>query len=542
MEVISLSLPSTNKLVANYVSGDNDTSELFHYDIQSQLIYEKRKNELLSREFPREKLVQYLEGFNERHGLGRKTINNITKLLDPSSVVVIGGQQAGLLTGPLYTIHKIITILNLAKEQEEKLNVPVIPVFWIAGEDHDFQEINHLFIKDQQSIKKKNIDQKQLDKSPVSTLEIDKVQCEKWIDKVFETYGETAYTRDLLSRLNHQLTQSTTFVDFFAAIISELFGDTGIVLLDSASNELREIESEFFVSMVEKNEEMYEAVLSQQELLKKSGYDLSIEMPVSSANLFYHDQNERLLLEFDKENQLFRNKNNHIEMTKDELLTIARDHPTLLSNNVVTRPLMQELLFPSLAFISGPGEVAYWAELKKLFELWGMKLPPIIPRITMTILERSIETDLVDRNITIDQALKGELATEKERWFLNQTDRDIAEIVDEAKQQVEQIHKRVRDAALDVDMSLEQLLGKNSQFIQSQFDFVTKAVHKKLLLKHRVELSKYERVEASIYPNKSPQERVWNIYYYLNKYGLDFVNMLLEAPLEVDGKHKIIKL
>ncbi|MFC4320283.1 bacillithiol biosynthesis cysteine-adding enzyme BshC [Litchfieldia salsa] len=542
MEVISLSLPSTNKLVADYVSADKDTSELFHYDFQSQFIYEERKKDLLLREFPREKLASYLEGFNGRYGLGRKTFNNITRLLDPTSLVVIGGQQAGLLTGPLFTIHKIISILTLAKEQEEKLNVPVIPVFWIAGEDHDFQEINHIYIKNKQSIKKKMIEQKQLDKTPVSSVEIDKVECKKWIDKVLESYGETAFTRDILSRLNQHLDRSTSYVDFFAAIISDLFGHTGIVLLDSASNELRGIESEFFVSMIEKNEEMYDAVRSQQEFLTEAGYPLNIEMPESSSNLFYHHENERFLLEYDKENLLFRNRNKQLEITKEELLVIAKKHPTLLSNNVVTRPLMQELLFPSLAFISGPGEVAYWAELKKMFEIWGMKLPPIVPRITMTILERSIETDLDDRDISINNVLNGGLFSSKEQWLMNQTGHDITKIVDEAKQQVEQIHKRVREAALGVDDSLEQLLGKNSQFIQSQLDFVTKAVQKKILLKHHVELSKYERIETSILPNRTPQERVWNIYYYLNKYGLDFVNKLLEVPLEVDGKHKIIRL
>ncbi|MBD8068400.1 bacillithiol biosynthesis cysteine-adding enzyme BshC [Bacillus sp. PS06] len=542
MEISSLSLPSTNKLVANYVAGDKNTTKFFHYDIQSQVTYEARKKDLEAREFPREKLVHYLKGFNEKYGLGRETFNNIDRLLDPTSVVVIGGQQAGLLTGPLYTIHKLLSIINLAKEQEVKLNVPVIPVFWIAGEDHDFQEINHLFVKEQKIIKKRIIEQKQIDKSPVSSIEIDKKLCEKWIEKIFESFGETAYTKDILSNLNMHLSQSATYVDFFANIISDMFKDTGIVLLDSASNELRDIESEFFIKMIEKNDEMYEAVSSGQQLLTDFGYSLAIDMPESSANLFYHHHNERLLLEYDKENKLFRNRNSQFEISKEALLATAEKQPALLSNNVVTRPLMQELLFPSLAFISGPGEVAYWAELKQLFELWGMKLPPIVPRMNITILERSIETDLEDIHFSIEKTLMGEIATAKKEWLAAQTKHDIAKVVDDAKIQVEEIHSRVREIALEIDGSLEGVLQKNSQFLQTQLDFITKIVTKQVLLKNQVELNKYERIETSILPINSPQERVWNIYYYLNKYGLDFVNRLLEAPLEVDGKHKIIKL
>ncbi|WP_078547319.1 bacillithiol biosynthesis cysteine-adding enzyme BshC [Litchfieldia alkalitelluris] len=542
MEVISLSLPSTNKLVKSYTMGDIETADLFDYGIKDPDTYTKRIEDLKKRNFPRQKLVAYLKQFNEKYGFGSETFENISKLLDPSSVVVVGGQQAGLLTGPLYTIHKIISIIKLAKEQEESLGVPVVPVFWIAGEDHDFAEINHLHIKNKQTIKKKIIEQRQMERSSVSSLIIDKSVCEKWIDDIFESFGETAYTKDLIAKLQNHLNDSSTYVDFFGFVIKELFSNTGIVLLDSGSSGLREIESDFFQEMIERNELIHDSVVAAQTLLKEQGYKLSIEMPIYSANLFYHYKNERLLLEYDKNSERFTNKSSSLELTKQELLQIAKEQPSLLSNNVVTRPLMQELLLPTLAFISGPGEVAYWAELKKVFEAWEIKMPPIVPRVSITFLDRSIETDMYDVNVSIEDVLLNSVEKIKESLIKEQVNYDLDRLVAEAKNEVEQVHKRLREVALDIDSSLCPLLNKNSDYIQSQFDFISKTLEKRLLLRHQVEINRFNRIQSSLMPNNAPQERIWNIYYYLNKYGSDFINDVLELPIKVDGEHKVIKI
>jgi len=542
MEVSNLSIPIGNKLVNNYLSGVLDTASFFDYDISSPNVYEERKNDLLSRVFPREDLVNHLLSFNERYGCHENTILNIKKLLNPNSVVVIGGQQAGLLTGPLYTIYKVISIIKLAEQQEKHLNIPVVPVFWIAGEDHDFAEINHLFIKDRDKIRKKIIPQRQLEKMTVSMLKIEKDVCSKWISDIFESFGETDNTNELITKVYACLEKSNTYVDFFSYLINDLFTDSGLVIIDSASSELRKIESDFFTTMIQKNSEIRNAVFSQQSMINDSGYKLMIDVQGTSANIFYHYNNERVLLEYDEDTCTFQGKNNKCTLTVNELLHVAKEEPEKLSNNVVTRPLMQEFLFPSLAFISGPGEVAYWAELKQVFSIMGIKMPPIVPRVTISILERSIERDMQDLDISLLETLSGKLEDSKNRWIENQVENNLDDLIEHAKQEVERIHKRLRDTALEIDNSLNDVLLKNASLIQSQLEFVNTIVKKKVYLQHEVELNKFRRVEMSLLPNKAPQERVWNIYYYLNKYGKDFVVDLLKLPIEVDGKHKIVKV
>ncbi|WLR43634.1 bacillithiol biosynthesis BshC [Bacillus carboniphilus] len=139
--------------VNDYLQNRLDYQKYFNYHFHDQSEFEKRYTDVMNYGYPREQLVRYLLNHNRKYGASSKTINNIEMLLDKESVAVIGGQQAGLLTGPLYTIHKIISIITLARQQQELLGKPVIPIFWVAGEDHDFDEINHLHVH-QQKIKK----------------------------------------------------------------------------------------------------------------------------------------------------------------------------------------------------------------------------------------------------------------------------------------------------------------------------------------------------------------------------------------------------
>ncbi len=518
-----------------------DIEKFFDYDIQSPLVYEVRKKDIGKRYFEREKLVDHLLSFNKRFNFHPHTLKNIYKLIDPRSVVVIGGQQAGVLTGPLYTIHKIVSIIKLAKEQEEKLNVPVIPVFWVAGEDHDFAEINHLYVNLHNGIRKRAVPQYHGRKTMVSSIEIEQNGLMEWIEEVFETYGETNHTNGLLELLSGFVEKSKTYVDFFIQIINELFGEAGLVLVDSGTKEIRALQSTYFKKMIGRNRKIHDALLLQQEVLSTYQYSKTIDMNESSANLFYTQNDERILLEYDVEHDVFSGKNNECILCGDELLEVAETQPDLLSNNVVTRPVMQELLFPTLAFISGPGEVSYWAELKKVFEVLEIKMPPVVPRLMMTIVERSIESNIEEIGLTIQEVLSGDLAKAKETWLEKQT-ADVDGMISEAKKEVEQIHKKVRNVGIDVDPGLADLLLKNAQNIQAQFDFLKATFNRSILSRNEIELNRFNRIEKSLLPLGSPQERLWNVFYYLNKYGDDFIKDLVALPFEFNGKHKVIKL
>lgn len=540
MEVKEIILPSINKFASNYVKDLSHMKDFFHYDLKEVKVYEKRYHDLMERSFNRKDLVQTIETYMKKFGLTSEIQNNIDRLKQNESVVVIGGQQAGLLTGPMYTIHKVISIIKLAKEQEITLQKPVIPVFWIAGEDHDLDEVNHVFVEKDGQYSKKTYANSFQSKAMISDVDVDQEAMKKWLKDVLDQFEETAHTKDIYSELHEYITRSTSITDFFSFIINKLFGHHGLLLVDSGDKNFRKMQSGFFETLIQQHKQINDSVRTQQSYIAKSGYTPIIAMDENNANLFYYENQERVLLEFDYKENIFRGKNSSLILTKEDLLAIAKKHPEKLSNNVVTRPLMQESLFPVLAFISGPGELAYWSELKKAFEHLRMQLPPIVPRMNLTILEKKVQKDLIDVNMDIYEALVLGAEKAKERFLATVEDDHITLLYHKTEQQFKQNHQLLSQAVLNVDKGLEPLLKKNADLIQKQLEFLLEKIQQSTLQKHSLTIDKFSRITNALRPNGGPQERTQNIYHYLNQYGPDFVDELLALDLEANAFHKII--
>lgn len=542
MEILELSLRSSNQFMNDLTKQKLEHEMFFEYNIHSKEVFQKRVVDLKNRSFKREELSAYLQEYAKRFSENNeKTLENIERLKHPDSVVVIGGQQAGLLTGPLYTIHKIISIIVLARNEEKALGIPVIPVFWIAGEDHDFAEINHVFTSKDKILKKVAIKDSPIKKQSVSDLPLNQQKTLDWIKQVFESFGETDYSNELLEQLTKSVDQSDTYVEFFEQVIMTLFENEGLVLVNSGDPRLRQFEKPCFQSILDQNSSLYDAVKTQQIEMRSRNYQPIIEMPEKSANLFYHHEGERFLLER-KSDEEFMISDIGLTLSIEELNDVIEMYPQKLSNNVVTRPLMQEYLFPTLAFIAGPGEVTYWAELKRVFSIMDMKMPPVLPRLNITLLERSIERNLAEADLSLDDVLHNGVEKSIADFLKSVSPVDMNPLVEEAKKQVSDIHETLIEAALKVDKSLESMLKKNGVFIQEQLDFLNRSVEKRKQLQYEVQISKFKSIELSLLPNLNPQERIWNIYYYLNKFGPDFVKELLNLSYSFNGKHKIVKI
>lgn len=540
MEMREYALPSLNRFASDYLQNRLEIEDYFHYDLASSDVYANRYEELVKRTFMRQELADHIDQYMKRFPKSEAVLKNIADLKTDSAVVVIGGQQAGLLTGPLYTIHKVISIIKLAQEQEKALGKRVIPVFWIAGEDHDFAEVNHVYVMKDGKPTKKTYPSYEPFKKMVTDIKIDSKQMNEWFAEIVETYGETDYTRQLLANMDVMLQSSDTFVDFFARLIHDWFQEYVVLLMDAADPALRALESSFFVQMIERNEAITAAVLAQQSFIQEQGYKRMIDIDPKGANLFYYqpDKQDRCLLE--KQGDQFIGKNGELIFTNEQLLQIAKETPEQLSNNVVTRPLMQELLFPVLAFISGPGEIAYWAELKRVFDIFVMKMPPIVPRLNMTIVERGTETDLNEVDLTVETVLTEGVEKALAAYLDSVTDHTLEDLLETMKTDIISNHQKLSKHAIEWDKGMEPLLHKNLFFIEQQVDFLARAIATRTREKNDIIVRKYERIAKSLYPLGAPQERVWNIFYYLNKYGFNFVEDLTSLSYTFNNEHKFV--
>lgn len=296
MRIDPTSLQTSNYFIKDYRNYSNDIVSKFNYNPLSDTTFQQRVADLSERTFNRISLSNVLDEVNRRWGASESSLLNVERLKDETSVVVIGGQQAGLLSGPLYTIHKIISIISMAKEQESKLGVPVIPVFWIAGEDHDFDEINHVMMPEGSRLKKHKISHRVNDKRSVSDLRIDKELTYQWVNSVFENLEETEFTKPLYEKVRFMAESSETYVDFFAKFIHDLFAEEGLVLVDSGDHALRRIESEFFLRIIENQNSISAGVSSAVQQSRQQGYSINLDVEPGDAHLFYHKDGDRVLL------------------------------------------------------------------------------------------------------------------------------------------------------------------------------------------------------------------------------------------------------
>lgn len=542
--MVNLFLPSTNQFATDYSTGKSFIRPLFHYQFQEDDSYQQRVSDLENISFKREELADYIGEYMSKFPSSDEVEASIAKLRKPNSLVVIGGQQAGILTGPLYSIHKILSIILFAKEKEAELSVPVVPVFWIAGEDHDYDEVNHIFVEKGNQLEKWIYPEKVLDKRMVSNIEIKKDVLKTWVEEIISTYGETEHTNSLLQFVEAAIEQSNTFVDFFTFITMSLFKKYGLLIVDSGDKGLRKLEKEYFINQIKSTRDITEKVKKKQQELEGLGMNQTIVINDHCANLFYYDEksHERILLDYIPEQQQFVGASGSISFSYDEMLEIASEFPERLSNNVVTRPLMQECLFPTLAFIAGPGEISYWAELKDVFEHFHMKMPPIVPRLNISLIERNVFSDMEELGLSVEEVLAFGTGNQKELFLEKNRDSSFQTLFAQTRDQLVKNYLEIEKKTEVQYKGMLPLLKKNEDLLLKQIDFMENRLEMALLQKHEGVLEKYTRIERKLKPSGSPQERIWNLFYFLNRYGLFFIDELLAQPYVFDGSHQVVKL
>lgn len=540
MRIEPVTIKAANKFVQEY--RQNEERARSYFDFAPFGEEKRRLQDVKQRVFKRAPLVRILKEMNEAWGAPKETISQIERLKDDESVVVIGGQQAGLLTGPLYSIHKVISILTYAREQEKRLGVPVVPVFWIAGEDHDFAEINHIFIDRKGTLEKHTVAQQVYEKKPISFIKLDKRAVSEWVRTSFLHLPETEHTKVVFETINRCLHEAETYVDFFAKLIFALFPNDGVVLFDSAHENVRKIESDYFIKLIDAQENIASSVFETVEKMKRQGFAEPIEVERDDTHLFYYDGRERILLK--RDGAKWVGKHDEVVFTTEEIKRIAREQPEKLSNNVVTRPIMQELLFPTLAFIGGDAEIHYWATLKNCFRAVdpSFTMPLIISRMSYTWVTDRVGKLLQQRAIDEAEVLGNPFATFKTNWLLSSTSPPIDRLFQEVKENIAMLHEPIRQMARSISDDLYQQSERNLTYIEGALtDFERKMVQK-VEEKHDVVLMQFQEIENTLKPFGGLQERIWNPLPFINEYGLKtFSTMCTNAPfISHEDHHHVV--
>lgn len=473
------------------------------------------ENQMASKDFSKEKrqvLVEALQRQNSGLKLSDASVHNIEALKEENVFTVTTGHQLNLLTGPLYSIYKIAQCIDLANRLNAKYpDKKIVPIFWMATEDHDFEEINHVHLFGEKIAWNKS------DQENVIAGRIALNGIASFLDEIHAKFKDPEALQRVQELTAHY--QSTdNLADASRSLINYLFGSDGIVIIDGDDRSLKKLFSAAMQKEV-KEEVGYDRVMKTNKYLSSSNYHEQVF--VRHINLFYiHENGVRNRLKKEN-NQLFVGEN---AIEEEVLIEEIKAHPERFSPNALYRPLYQESILPNLCYIGGGGEIAYWLQLKDLFAAHDLTFPLLRVRDSLLVysekqaaLMNENSVGLMDLKLGVDQIVK-DIA-------LQETEEELD--LSEAQAMLMKVKAMVMDKTNQVNKGLLPM-------VEGEFVKMIKAIEKiesKLVKaeksKHEQLQKKLERLKDQFFPNGGFQERYDNIIPFYLK-DIDFTKHVLD--------------
>lgn len=459
--------------------------------------------------------------------LGDEASERLASIASGSGYFVTTGQQPGLFGGPLYTIHKALTAVALAERLESILDAPVLALFWIASDDHDWEEANHVHVLDTGN----ELHRLALSGPAFPPLSMGRrsvgTTAESALDQLAEITPPSDFAPAVLKRLRAAYEPGATVAGAFAETLAGLFAGTRIGLVDAQDARIRKLGAPVIRRELEQASIHERAVEESTRKLEDAGYTSQVAVQTSSSNVFLEDPDhgrDRLLLD-DGDWVLCASGR---RLTNDELWSLWSSEPERFSANVLLRPVLESAVIPTLAYVAGPGEVRYLAQTRALFEAHGVGMPLVFPRLSVTLIEAKVDKVLKRFDLDVESFRRPvhELVSDVVRA-------DVPDAVQAAiarlRASLKDGYQAVYDAAQAVDPTLKGPIfqARNDGF--RSLSEVEKKIRQHVKLKQETELEQLEKAAANLAPLGKPQERVLNMHQYLARYGEGLPGAILEA-------------
>jgi bacillithiol biosynthesis cysteine-adding enzyme BshC len=517
----------------DFVAGSNPATSFYRApDIQS--VAER----IDATSYDRSRMADILTVQNREYGASDKTLAVIEQLRDPRSVAIFSGQQAGLLGGPLLTLIKAIAIVKAAKRYSQELERPVVPIFWIAGDDHDFEEANHTTVLNREGdlvdIAYRSTPEYQVPIAEVSFNDAEELDRLK--KSLHEALGETDFTPGLYDLIDRSYTSEDTFVTAFGKMMAGLTKDLGLVLFCPGDVEAKRQAIPFFKAIVEKQSGLHDLIVNRNQQIEESGYHIQVEKKDNASHLF---------VKLDDRVPIMREGDTFVagehSFSKQELLDKIEKEPERFSPDVMTRPVFQSYLFPTVSQKGGPAEIAYLAQMNPIFELFGLPAPYYRARPTLTVLEKRHEKLMEQEGISFED-LTGDIELVVNSVLGKTFPKDIEEQFEHLQRHIKAHFEDISGSALEFDPSLKNFAEQTS----GKIEFALKALKGKVFASHKKKSQEARdriyRLYHNLYPNRNLHERTLNISYFISRYDFDIVAFIHDKMDSEQTAHQVISL
>lgn len=528
-------LPWVRALLADYVYRFDAVAAFYAGDPARPEAWREAVSRARAHSRPRQALAHVLEAQLDRRDAPPAAREAAARLALPETVAVVTGQQAGVLGGPLFTLLKALTAIRLARRLEREYGVPAVAVFWIDAEDHDWDEVAGTVVLDADyELRSLRLPSPpRANEIPVASVTLD-AGVTRLLEELRASLAPTEFTDELLASLGSAYRPGLGMADAFGRWLERLLGPRGLVVYDCADPAAKPLAAPVFVRELSELGRTWQLASAAGAALEARGYHAQVTSHTDGVALFYldggrhaiHRDGDRLTI-------------NGRPQSADALRREAEVHPERFSPNVLLRPLVQDTLFPTVAYVGGPSELAYLGQLRQVYAHFGVPMPLVVPRATATLLDSAGARFLARYNVPL-AALQPQDEAELNRLLEAQLPPVVEEALQDAARTIEAKMAAVIAAVPDLDPTLEgaarSTLGRMTHDLRALHQKVIHAAKRR----HDTLRRQFVRTRTLVFPYGHPQERTLGFVWFLNRYGPALIDILeRELPTEA-GVHVVL--
>jgi bacillithiol synthase len=486
---------------------------------------------------PQREVAAVLAAQQERRNAPPEARRAVERLAQPGTVAIVTGQQAGAFGGPMYTLLKAVTAIQLARRIEDEQRVPVVAIFWVDAEDHDWEEIASCTVLDAEYRPRTvTLDPPEgAGERPVAALHID-ARIERTLADLAAALPSTPFTETVLRDLREAYQPGAGVAQAFARFIESVLGRFGLVVFESSDPAAKPLAAGVFAHELRKPGTTAALASSAGRAMAALGHAPQVEPQADQPSVFHIDGSRK---------PVRRSADGFVvgETTIDSnaLISEAEQTPEHFSPNVLLRPIVQDTLFPTICYVAGPSEMAYLGQLAGVYAEFGIPMPLIYARATATVVDSAAVRFL--RKYAVDlEELQPQDESALNRLLASQLPQPVEQALREASEGIHRTMGRLAEALPELDPTLagaaRTTLGKMEHDLRALQSKIIHAAKKRDETMRR----QFTRVQSQVFPLGTPQERVLSVTYFLNQYGPALVDRLLEElPLD-QGQHWILTI
>ncbi len=554
MDIQKVDYSIFNGIAKEYIENSNFRDKYFGYDFKSNDDILARCDVLKSQEFHRNDLVAALKDINAAYGAGQKTIQNIQSLADNDALCVVTGQQVGIFGGSLYTLYKAATTIKMAKKYSALTGLKVVPIFWIASEDHDFEEIRSFTFFDDDRLKTLKMDKKAgwANKNPYKTSANyrDIQEPAKIIDVNESLFNISENLTSAIASFPNgdwvkevfidSLSQNDSISDWFAKVYLKIFEDEGLIIIDPMNPDIRRLGSSFLNHALNTADDIIQVVKHKTDSLYDLGFNPIINLRENISGLYLIEDGERKTLFKSDDNRYYTQDGDSIKWyEKKDLIYRIANNPEDFSTNVILRPVIQDVYLPTIAYVAGPGELAYYAQLGDVYKIFEKSMPIIVPRENYTYRIYKDKINMLEHDVNFVEILNSYLY-EKERELLKNCEPiDIENLFVKFKGEVDKLHDELINNLSVVSEEIIKLQSDNRRLIENQIQYLEKKAYRFHRKKHRSNIEFLSELYSRLRPNNKLQERTICTADLLAHGGKQIIKFLT-SDIEYSYWHRLI--